>query len=159
MSDPTLTPPPAPVSASKRIGIALIVALTYGLALYLLIWYGGDRGTLPFIGGLFLMPMAIASIGSAIGDPRGRKSRWSHVRNGWIVIALLVLISVVFFNEGGICVIMATPCFLIGSAAGSLITLTILRRFNTPRPASLVITLPLLLLPFEPYLAYSDYQG
>lgn len=147
-----------PRSIVRRLAIAFSFALAYGLLLYLLIWVN-DNGALSFIAGLFLLPMAVAGVATAVADPTGQGPLWPHIRNGWIVIALLVAISMLFFREGGICVAMAAPCFLVGSAAGSALTLLLLRQFRSPRSATFVIVLPLLGFPIEPHLSYPEYSG
>lgn len=142
----------------RRLAIAFVFALAYGLLLYLLIWVN-DTESLSFIAGLFLLPMAVAGVATSVADPTGRGPLWPHIRNGWIVIALLVVITMVLFREGGICVAMAAPCFLVGSAAGSASTLWLLRQFQSPRSTTLVIVLPLLGFPIEPHLNYPEYAG
>ncbi|WP_312124749.1 hypothetical protein [Brevundimonas sp.] len=96
----------------KRLLPAFALAVGYALVLYLAIWVGGD--VLRLLSGLILMPMAIASVFSAIADPQGERPLRFHVK--WIVIVILVLLvlSVIFFREGGICVAMAAPFFFHG---------------------------------------------
>lgn len=140
--------------------LAVGIALAYGLLLYLLIWLTpASEGWLPFIAGLILMPMGIASIATAIADPRGEQDVWRHLVNGWLVISALVVISMLFFQEGGICVLMAAPCFAVGSTVGSLLTHSLLRQYSSRAPTSLVIALPLLALPLEPLIGYAEHHG
>lgn len=144
---------------SERISIAVPIAAVYGLLLYVLIWLTPVSDMMPFIAGLMLLPMGIASLASSISDPRAQKTLWRHVKMSWMIIGGLVVISMVFFREGGICVIMAAPFFAVFSAIGSWLTLSIIRRFRTPRSTMLVIALPLMFYPFEPLLHYEPHEG
>ncbi|RVV97188.1 SRPBCC family protein [Mesobaculum littorinae] len=158
---------PKPDSATPlrtRLAIAFALAFFYGLLLYFAIWAGGteQRSWIPFLAGLFLMPMAIASVATSIADPRGERPIWRHIRNGWLVIWALVAISLLFLGEGGICAVMAAPCFMAAAAAGSALTSAVLghlrRRAGTTFAIALPL-LPLLALPFEPMLSYADHHG
>lgn len=147
-----------PVTSRLLLGFG--VAIAYGLVLYLLIWASTpDTEWMPFIGGLFLMPMGIAGTATAIADPRGEKPLRPHILNGWLVIFVLVVISMVFLGEGGICAVMAAPCFLLGSALGSYLTHATLRHFCSRAPTVFVMVLPLLALPVEPLITYADHHG
>lgn len=140
----------------ERISIAIIVALIYALLLYGLIWTGKNSG-LPFVGGLVLMPMAIASLATSIADPRGRSTAWRQIKLGWIVIGIGLVLTVLFFNESLICVVMGLPIFALASCLGSVLTLALIRKFRSPGQATLLIVLPLVGLPIEPHLLYSDH--
>ena len=154
----TYTPPDLP-PVSERLRVAVPVAMVYGLLLYMLIWLTPISDMMPFFGGLMLLPMAVASLASSINDPRALKSLWRHVKMGWMIIGGLVVISMVFFREGGICVIMAAPFFAVFSAIGSWVTLSLIRRFRSPRSTMLVIALPLMFYPLEPLLKYEPHEG
>ncbi|HWT63336.1 MAG TPA: SRPBCC family protein [Ochrobactrum sp.] len=143
----------------ERLRVAVPVAVAYGLLLYLLIWVNTAREWMPFIGGLMLLPMAISSLASSLSDPRAEKGLWRHVRMGWMIIGGLVVVSMAAFREGGICVVMASPFFCVFSALGSWATLSLIRRFRTPRSTMLVIALPLLFYPLEPLLKYEPHDG
>lgn len=136
----------------KRLLPAFALAVGYALILYASIWLGSD--TLRLLSGLILMPMAIASVFSAIADPKGERPLWFHVK--WIVIVILVLLvlSVILFREGGICVAMAAPFFFMGAIIGSALTVLVLRHQGTRKLPPLMIMLPLLLAPLETYFTY-----
>lgn len=142
----------------ERLAPAAVGALVYGLIIYLMVW-SGDREVLPAISGLILMPMGIASVMTVLADPRGQGSIWRHICIGWAIIAALVLLSVVLFQEGGICVVMAMPVFLVASAAGSALATLALRAWRSPRGASLLVVLPLIGLPIEPMLPAPELDG
>ncbi|MEJ5082702.1 MULTISPECIES: SRPBCC family protein [unclassified Ochrobactrum] len=154
----TYTPPDLP-PVSERLRVAVPIAMVYGLLLYMLIWLTPISDMMPFIGGLMLLPMGIASLASSISDPRALKPLWNHVKMGWMIIGGLVVISMVFFREGGICVIMAAPFFAVFSAIGSWVTLSLIQRFRSPRSTMLVIALPLMFYPLEPLLKYEPHEG
>lgn len=145
----------------KRLVLAVIAALIYGLILYLLIWIGigTDEMILPVISGLVLMPMAIASIAKLLADPRGTEPIGNHILIGLGIIMMLVIISMAFFGEGGICAVMAAPFFAAGSILGTLLTHYLLRWYNARKTSTFVIALPLLVLPLEPYLSHADHYG
>ncbi|MFS2325252.1 SRPBCC family protein [Brucella sp. H1_1004] len=154
----TYTPPDLP-PVSERLRVAVPIAMVYGLLLYMLIWLTPISDMMPFFGGLMLLPMGIASLASSISDPRAQKALWNHVKMAWMIIGGLVVISMVFFREGGICVIMAAPFFAVFSAIGSWVTLSLIRRFRSPRSTMLVIALPLMVYPLEPLLKYEPHEG
>ncbi|MFD1199686.1 SRPBCC family protein [Brucella gallinifaecis] len=154
----TFSPPDLP-AFSERLRVAVPVAIVYGLVLYVLIWLTPASDMMPFIAGLMLLPMGIASLASSLSDPRAQKGLWRHVKMSWMIISGLIVISVVLFEEGGICVIMAAPFFAIFSALGSWITLSLIRRFRTPRSTMLVVALPLMFYPLEPLLSYEPHEG
>ncbi|MDT6939393.1 SRPBCC family protein [Brucella pseudogrignonensis] len=154
----TYTPPDLPL-LSERLRVAVPIAMVYGLLLYMLIWLTPISDMMPFFGGLMLLPMGIASLASSISDPRAQKALWNHVKMAWMIIGGLVVISMVFFREGGICVIMAAPFFAVFSAIGSWVTLSLIRRFRSPRSTMLVIALPLMVYPLEPLLKYEPHEG
>jgi len=140
----------------ERISIAVIVALIYALLLYGLIWTDKNSG-LPFVGGLVLMPMAISSLATSIADPRGKSTAWRQIKLGWMVIGIGLALTVLFFNESIICVVMGLPIFALASCLGSLLTLTLIRKFRSPGRATFLIVLPLVGLPIEPHLIYADH--
>ncbi|QWK77263.1 SRPBCC family protein [Ochrobactrum sp. BTU1] len=154
----TSSPPNSP-GFSERLRVAVPVAVAYGLTLYVLIWVNSAREWMPFIAGLMLLPMAISSLASSLSDPRAEKGLWRHVRMSWMIIGGLIVVSMALFREGGICVIMAAPFFGVFSAVGSWLTLSLIRRFRTPRSTMLVIALPLMFYPFEPLLQYEPHEG
>lgn len=136
----------------KRLLPALALAVGYSMVLYGAIWLGSD--VLRLLSGLILMPMAIASVFSAIADPQGQRPLWFHVKCVVIVILVLLGLSVILFREGGICVAMAAPFFFIGGILGSILTVLVLRHQSTRKLPPLMIVLPLLLAPLETYFTY-----
>lgn len=136
----------------KRLYLGLGLSLAYAAVLYLLIWQG--NGGMLFISGLIFMPMAIASVFSAVADPLGRASIGTHLKWALIGIAVLLVLSIIVFREGGICVAMAAPFFFAGAALGSSLTVALLRKRALRHTPPLMILAPLLLAPFEPHLDY-----
>lgn len=153
---------PGRPSFGERLSIAVIVALIYALLLYGLFWASSgaeDNKAMRFIGGLVLMPIAIASLATSIDDPRGESTRWRQVKLGWLVVGIGLVLTVIFFKESIICVVMGLPLFISGSSLGSLLTLAIIRKFRSPKRATLVILLPFIGLPIEPHLIYPDHNA
>jgi len=144
---------------SERLAVAIPVAFVYGLLLYVMIWSRHYMDAMPVIAGLALLPMAVASLASCLSDPRAQKSLWRHVRMGWAIIAGLVITSMVLFHEAGICVAMAAPFFMVFSALGSAVTLWSIRQFRSRRSTTLVIALPLLVLPAELQMTYAPHDS
>ncbi len=149
------SPETASPDSSERLAVAIPVAFVYGLLLYVMIWSRHYMDAMPVIAGLALLPMAVASLASCLSDPRAQKGLWRHVRMGWAIIAGLVVISMVLLHEAGICVAMAAPFFMVFSALGSAVTLWIIRQFRSRRSTTLVIALPLLVLPAELQMSYT----
>ncbi|RJE85260.1 SRPBCC family protein [Paracoccus onubensis] len=149
------------VPVRKRLALAVIAALLYGLILYLMIWVGMgiDEMILPVISGLILMPMAIASIAKILADPRGAEPIGGHILVGLGIIMVLVIISMAFFGEGGICAVMAAPFLAAGSVLGTILTHNLLRWYNARKTTVFMIALPLLVLPLEPHLSHADHYG
>ncbi|OJY78590.1 MULTISPECIES: hypothetical protein [unclassified Rhizobium] len=146
-------------AAVERLLAATLAALVYGLLLYIVIWASDYWDALPFFAGLIFMPMAIASVGSCILDPRAKSKLWHHVRVIWMIIAILIVLTIIFFNEAGMCVVMAAPFFMGFSALGSALTLVTIRFFRSRRSSTLVIALPLIVLPMEPHISYEPHEG
>jgi len=155
VSQPDHSTPPG---LNERVIPAVAGALIYGLVIYLLVWFG-DKDTLPAISGLILMPMGVASVATILADPRGVGSIWRHVCIGWAVIAVLVVLCMLLFGEGGVCAIMAAPVFMLTSAAGSALATWALRTLHGRRRASLLVLLPLAGLPIEPMLPAPERDG
>ncbi|MBB5702911.1 uncharacterized protein YndB with AHSA1/START domain [Ochrobactrum daejeonense] len=150
------TPPP---DSSERLIIAIPLAFFYGLLLYVAIWSRHYMDAMPVIAGLALLPMAVASLASCLSDPRAQRGLWRHVRMGWAIIGGLVVTSMIFFREAGICVAMAAPFLMVFSALGSALTLWMIRQFRSRRSTTLVVALPLLVLPAELQMSYAPHDG
>lgn len=140
----------------RRLKIACCLALMYGVVLYLLIWSG--HGAMMFLSGLILAPMAIASIFSAVADPLGQAPIGRHINYIIVIMLALLVLSVVIFQEGGICVAMASPFLFAGAAIGSSLTVTMLRRRSMRAGPPLMIALPLMMAPFEPHIVYDAVE-
>ncbi|KAB2725353.1 SRPBCC family protein [Brucella intermedia] len=153
------SPETASPDSSERLAVAIPVAFVYGLLLYVMIWSRHYMDAMPVIAGLALLPMAVASLASCLSDPRAQKGLWRHVRMGWAIIGGLVVTSMVLFHEAGICVAMAAPFFMVFSALGSAVTLWIIRQFRSRRSTTLVIALPLLVLPAELQMTYATHDS
>jgi hypothetical protein len=151
-------PKSAKPSVFERIAVAFVVGLIYALLLYNVIW-SQENTTLPFIGGLFLLPMGVAGLATSIADPRGEKTMEYHVYLGWTVVAVALVFTVVFFSESMICVAMGLPLFAVASGAGSALTFIIMRKFRSPGRATFLVVLPLIGLPIEPHITYPDHLG
>lgn len=156
----TACPPIQDMSALmlKRLNLVLPITLLYGLLLYVIIWVPGFEA-LPFLSGIFLMPMAIGSITCALNDPDGVKPLRNSVEKSWLGLLLLTLIVMIFFHEGVICVVMITPIYLPFSAFGCWITRYWVSRPSRRNTTLSIALLPLLALPLEGKIAWPDYFG
>lgn len=139
-----------------RLKLGIGLAVIYGLILYLIFWT--DHGAIIFLSGLVLTPMAIASIFSAAADPLGQASVFKHMKYVLFVMLALLALSIIFFKEGGICVVMAAPFMLVGGILGSTITVKMLRNRHMKAGPPLMIVLPLLMGVVEPHLDYKTVQ-
>lgn len=68
-----------------------------------------------------------------------------------------ILLSVVVFGEAGICVAMAAPFLLAGTALGVYVTMRLLRNYQAKRSVTFVIVLPFMALPLENQMEYQDH--
>jgi hypothetical protein len=143
---------------TDRLIPATVTAVIYALLLYSIEWMP-DWGGLPFISGLLLLPMAVASVASVAFDPRGTQSFWRHVKIGWICTTVFIAIAIVFLGEAGLCAVMAAPLFYLGSAIGSIVSGVSLRKLRSRSASCCLIVLPLLGLPAEPYVPAPMLEG
>lgn len=158
------TQPPKPrPRLTERMMFAVPAAAVYSLLLYLMIWGvrdAGDGGVrLPFVIGLVLLPMAVASLASLIADPHGQVRLWLHIKLGWAALSVGIIVSIFLFAEGGICIVMGAPFFYGSSAIGSAITYSVLRERRLRRSASVFVVLPLLAMPMEERVSYAGHFG
>lgn len=145
-------------SIKQRLIFTIAVAVIYALVLYVIVWMPAGSA-IPFISGLILVPMAIASVASAAMDPLGQDTMWRHIKIGWICITAFIVIAVLVFREAGICAIMAAPIFYLGSALGSAISGLSLRKWRSRSVSSCLVVLPLLALPAEPFMPAPVLDG
>ncbi|WP_454887314.1 hypothetical protein [Sphingomonas oryzagri] len=143
---------------TERLMFAVPTALIYGTILYFLIWVPKEP-TIPFIAGLVFFPMAITSVVTILADPRGEGSTWRHIKIGWICITAFLVLSVIAFREGGICIVMASPFFYAGSALGSWLASLSLRKLRSKSVASCIVILPLVGLPGPSLVSAPQHDG
>jgi hypothetical protein len=138
----------------ELIGLAAGVAAgaVFSLALYLLArWLQPESGLV--LVGVFLIPAAASALGVLVAGIHGKGSAGKATMMAVAVVTAMIIGSAVFFREGVLCIVMASPIFYIVAVAGALIASALRTRFGRTPPA-LVIVLPLLLLPVEQQSAY-----
>ena len=147
------------VSRVNRALTAITLASIYAVILYILVWgidrsSGGQRELLLVVG-LVLFPMAVASLVTIVAEPTGEGGLGRPLLRTAVTITGIILISIILFQEGGICVVMAAPFLYAGGALGTVATVWLLRKFRR-RSARLLIVLPFIGLPIEPHIVYPD---
>lgn len=150
---------------SRLIGLrallALVVVVVYGLAIYMLAWLprGGGDGVMVLISGGLLLAAGIGSLMTVLVDPRGEKTFGQLLTYAAVALLVVTLLTVVLFAEGIVCIIMAVPILLPGVSLGIAAAQLSTRRWQNRHGAFMVVALPLLVLPLEVRMDWSDYQG
>lgn len=125
----------------------------FSLALYLL-----ARQLRPDTGlvlvSVFLIPAAASALAVLVAGIHGKGSAGKAVAMAAAVVTAMLFGSAVFFREGTICIAMAAPIFYVVSIIGALVAAVLRTHFQSRTPPSIVIVLPLLLLPIEQQSAY-----
>ncbi|MGU3576514.1 SRPBCC family protein [Brucellaceae bacterium C25G] len=110
-----------------------------------------------FITGLIIMPMAITSLLIIQIDPNGTGSVRKNMKTAILTMLGLILITMIAFGEAGICVAMAAPFLLTGTALGVYVTMRLLRNYQAKRSVTFMIALPFFALPLEDQIEYQDH--
>ena len=137
-----------------RWAAAVLVALMYGVASYVIIDLVRPDSGYFSIGFAILQPAVLSAFIAYLGDPKFRRGRVYYVI---VPIALMIgmwAISVVFLKEGTICVIMLSPIWVVSGLAGTLLLEWVRKRAGDgggkPRIyAAGIFAFPLAILPFE----------
>ncbi|MBL4618352.1 MAG: hypothetical protein JKY46_11715 [Robiginitomaculum sp.] len=108
----------------------------------------------PFFAGLILLPAAIGSFTTLLFDPYLKHSLGKSIGFTFAVMGVAVLLTVIFFAEGFICIIMAIPFFVPASMGSVWLTRTALSPFQPENKTkhvarSVAFILPLLMLPID----------
>ena len=137
-----------------RWSAAIIVALAYGLASYVIVDLVRPDGGYFFLGFAILQPAVLSAFVAFLGDPKFRRGRLYYIK---VPIALMIgmwAISIFVLKEGTVCVIMLSPIWIVSAAAGTLLLEWARKRLGDgggkPRIyASGLFVLPLAMLPIE----------
>lgn len=147
-----------------RILLAVIVVVIYGLALYAITWLPSGTGpnreyALVLISGVFLTAAGIGSLMTVLVDPRAELGFGKLVGYALIPLLVIMLMTMMVFAEGVVCLIMAAPILIPGLMLGIVGAMFMLRQYQSRRGAFMVVALPLLILPLELRIDWADYQG
>lgn len=145
-------------SVVLRLLLAMLVTVFYGLAIYVLIWVT-QAGVMVLISGALLLSMGIGSLLTVLFDPQAKLSTSDIVVPALITLLLICLLTVIFFAEGIVCLIMAVPILVPGLLLGVSVTRGTIRWWQNRRGAMMVVALPLLVLPLEIRMDWPDYHG
>lgn len=146
-------------SAVLRLVLAMLVTVVYGVAIYAITWLPRDSGIMVLISGALLLSMGIGSLLSVLFDPKAERPGSAIIQPALITLALICLITVVFFAEGIVCIIMAVPILIPGLMLGVFAAQGTTRWWKNRRGAMMVVALPLLVLPLEIRVDWPDYTG
>lgn len=140
----------------RRTAWAMLLGALYGLAMRLTLSFGeitqlGRWLPAPVsIAFLVLMPLAVGAIAVYYGDEEQRLQFSYQVAAPVIDIFIFLGLTALSFLEGSICIVMATPIFLVTAIAGGLLMGLVLRFSGAGRGvARCMVALPLLVAPLE----------
>lgn len=155
MNDKDMSLPPEPAierpSKDGRFGMAFVVATAYGMFARLLFGlYVPLESAIPHAGGamlvsfLFLTPFIVGAL--MVYVARATMTWPKAIFAPWLPMVSVLLLSAVTGIEGSICIIMATPIFLmLSSVGGVLAKAALVVRQPSTRHFSFVLLLPLVL--------------
>lgn len=145
--------PEKPGSATPRIVGASLVALTFCLGIYWLLDTAQPSRGLIGITFLLVLPAAISAFISYVADPWARRSLSAYLQVPVILVAATCLVSVVFLQEGAICIFMLSPLWLLSGMGGTLLTFHMRARLKRGRLfCGGLMALPILAMQVEPSL-------
>lgn len=127
---------------------AVICGMTYGIIFYVLTAVVHPRSGLVLGTLLVGAPLAAPALAVLVLDPRGKMSLVQHFKLGLLVIAAILAVGVVFLQEGGLCLIMASPLFLVGGVLGAVAAGAILR-WRSRHFCLVLIAMPFAALPAD----------
>jgi len=145
-------------SISKfRILASFVAAIGYSLLMYIIIWVSRSDMFFPFLAGLILLPAAIGTFTTLLFDPHLKHSLAKNIGFTFLVMLCAVLLAVIFFAEGIICIIMALPFFIPIGMVSVLLTRSAMKPFQPNNKSkhvarSVAFIIPLLMLPIDSLL-------
>ena len=147
-----------------RLVPAVPMAVVYALLLYGMVLFidwadNAGGGALLMIAFLFGVPAATGSVAVMVADPRGEARGGRHALIGALVTTAFMLVALILLNEGGICVIMASPLFYGASILGAMVTGALLRRTRGRAVALALVLAPVLGMPAENQAAHPERTG
>lgn len=131
------------------------IGLAFALGMYALIEGSGwESGFISFTF-LLLLPACVAAFIAWAGDPFAERSRSYYMLVPLFMLGAVVVASIVFLQEGTVCIVMLAPIWL-GSAYVGIWMLRRLRpteeRFDSNIFRSSLLVVPLIALLFEPMI-------
>ncbi len=159
MIEPAALPPPLPPAPHQAVGIrdalsgrwwwwallggagyGLLMRLAFGLPLFHMKTGGGGGPMLASF--LFLVPLLIG-LWTVSRLPRSRRTVSAALLLPWAPTALFLVGTAVLAIEGSICIVLATPVFLLLASFGGLTAHIALRTKPSPGTTSAFLLLPL----------------
>ena len=120
--------------------------------LYWLTFYSMSRLWKDSVAGevfLLIAPAAAPILAALLLDMRGELSFSGHIKVSLLVIAVLTAAAFLFLREGGVCVVMLFPLYLLIGVSGAAVIGTIRRRGLARRISSCIVLMPFVALPIE----------
>lgn len=146
-AEPATSNPPSSRRFFLAVGIGVFYGILMRLAFGMLMPLPGIR---PHAGGamltsfLILTPFVVGML--MVYIERARITLFRAIVGPWLPMLLVLLISGMMAIEGSICILLATPIFLLASSFGGLVMFGVLRLWvPTHASFSLLLMLPLLL--------------
>jgi len=133
---------------------ALLVALAYGLACYLLVEIVRPSSGYFYVSFAILQPAVLSAFVAFVGDPKFRRGRGYYNSVPVFLLLGMMAVSLVALREGFICVLMLAPIWYVGGLIGTRLLERIRTRAGDgggkPRLyAPGIMALPLVMLPIE----------
>ncbi len=131
----------------KAVIRAGIVACLYALILYLSIYV--KSAFLYFIVGLLVTPFCICALYLSLADPHGHWPQRRAFGHCFWLMLLVLLGTVLLFNEGTVCVVMAAPLFLFMGFVAVPVTRGFATWDKARRLPLFMLILPFISMPVE----------
>lgn len=131
-------------------GIAIIYALVIYIALYI------GSSFVYFLVGLVITPFCVSALYLAIADPEARWPAQRATGHCLFLSVSILLSTILLFQEGTICVLMAAPIFLSFALFPIPLIRSLLSRNKTRHLPMLLVLLPLVSTPVERGAAYPE---
>lgn len=103
---------------------------------------------------VLLIPAAASVLAVIVADIRGKGSMGAATMMALAVVTAMLVGGALFLREGAICLAMAAPLFYPLSILAAIAAAALRGKFTSRTPPSLMVVLPLLLLPIERQDAY-----
>lgn len=133
---------------------AVALSLIYGFGLYAIFKLLHPISGLTGLAFLIGVPIAAPSLAVLIADPRGAMQIHNHIAIGAVSILAMLIAGFFVLHEVGICLVMASPLFVLFGLGGAALTGALLRYRRTRLMSLALIFLPIAGLSAEPAIDY-----